>query len=131
MDNITCTLLEQLELDLKVKFIVIGLACGYSDEGIIHYLRARYDTKYEYPMHSDRNPAVDTGYVAAPSELDKAPEVLFAEINRRRLLTTIFPAEPKSLHNRTIYEQVTNNPIYLARFHQIYNTIRQHIDIVD
>lgn len=128
MNNISCTLLEQLDKDLKVKFIIIGLNLGYSDDGILHYLRSRYDHTYAIPMHSEVNPVNGTGYVPAPIELTKTREELTREINERRLVSEPFPAEPKAYHGYAMYKRVTENPDLLNRFHHIYNTIRQHLN---
>lgn len=131
MNDITCTLIEQLELDLKVKFIAIGLGCGYSDDGILHYLRARYDDNYDVHLHLENSPSVNTGYVAAPSELSMTPAELYVDINSRRLLNVPFPNEPKVIHTRGLYAKINDSPEHLKRFHLIYNKIRQHLNQVE
>lgn len=72
------------------QYIVMGIALGYSDEGIIKYLRRRYEPGYVKTYKVPGDPFYNTGYIETVAE-SQNPEETIRLINSRRLVSTPFP----------------------------------------
>lgn len=116
--------MNQPKYNTGLKFLMYGIAYGFSDDAIIHFVRFRVDPTYDVPLWSASPLMRGTGYAPAPSELSLTAEEIINGITQRRVVNIPFPdSSGKDFKIKDIYKL----PEFKERFKKLIEILGPYI----